>query len=55
MVLDELARIVTESPVKVEMIQISSFPGIRPEDEKELFSGLTQLRLELQTIIMVVE
>ena len=41
------------SPVKVDLTQISCFPGTNAEDIKELFEGIKGLGLELQTIMMV--
>ena len=41
------------SPVRIDCVQVSLFPGTRPAEIQELVGGLTALGLEVDSILMV--
>ncbi|BDS05126.1 hypothetical protein NT6N_01660 [Oceaniferula spumae] len=53
LLLEGIARTCELSPVKLDAIQVMSFPGIKAADSDELFSGIADLGLEPQLVIMV--
>ena len=49
----EMERIMEESPVKVQAVQVPSFPGVDAGDTEEMMTGLKALGLNVYTIMMV--
>lgn len=52
-ILEELGALVEQCPVKLDATEISFFPGADEADLEELFTGIKELDLELQTVLMV--
>lgn len=53
MILEGIAEICELSPVKLDAVQIMTFPGIALEDSDELINGVYKLGLEPQLVLMV--
>ena len=52
-VLEEIKAMVRLSPIKIDLTQVSVFPGTDLNDLDGLFQGVASLGLELQTVLMV--
>lgn len=52
-VVAEMAHLCQTSPVKIDAVQISTFPGVAASDTDDMISGLRELDLEIHIIMMV--
>lgn len=52
-VVAEMSKLTTASPVKIQSAQVTAFPGVDSVDMDDLFNGLRALGLEAHIIMMV--
>lgn len=49
----EMERLAAASPVQIDCVQVPTFPGVDPNDTKDLITGLQGQGLNVHTILMV--